>query len=623
VFRGKVRAILNKLTPEKFDRLFDQVMDLGISDDRTLCMMIDEIFDKALGEVTFCSMYAELCLRLSKCLPEFVDDEGNKMAFRRLLLNKCQMEFEKEKEIEQIEDEFLRVQLKRRMLGNIHFIGELYLKRMLVEGIMYFCIKKLLGDDPENPDAEDIEALCKLLSTIGGTLEHATKSKKQPHLDLCFNQLQEIKGRQPPVLGSRYCFMIADLFDLRKNNWVPRNKSIGPTTIAKVHAEPNKPKDTAHLRRKNSTDDLPTQVFGGNRGGRPGLRLQTKNSAPMLLRSASDPGHQASGLKASQSSQRQLRSRSPPSPTAGGDGWEVAGRKKGGDDEEWETAGSTRAGRKKLHDRKKQDGNHQSSSSRDGRNIQPKQSSKLESTQAKNSNAPRNAFGSLDMNEDEEEEVGEDEGDMAHPETRRTEEACMDKSEMEKKTNSMLNEFLASNDEEEAAMCVSELGCAELHDDMVVFMIIHVMEKKESERAKVDKLLSHLVSEKVIMGNAAASGITKIMGMVGDLTMDVPKFGNYIARTLGLVMAADGILPSTLKDILAPLEGSTMMAKMLIWIMDAIQQTDDSKAKTIFVASEMSLVNCMPEGDQTHEAASAMIEQSNMKMGHMMWMCGP
>ena len=97
------------------------------------------------------------------------------------------------------------------------------------------------------------------------------------------------------------------------------------------------------------------------------------------------------------------------------------------------------------------------------------------------------------MNEDEEEEVGEDEGDMAHPETRRTEEACMDKSEMEKKTNSMLNEFLASNDEEEAAMCVSELGCAELHDDMVVFMIIHVMEKKESERAKVRSIESHKV----------------------------------------------------------------------------------------------------------------------------------
>jgi translation initiation factor 4G len=88
IFKGKVRSILNKLTPEKFDRLFDQVLALGIDDGKILRLAIDEIFDKALGEVVFCSMYAELCFRLSEKLPEFVDEEGNKESFRRLLLNK-------------------------------------------------------------------------------------------------------------------------------------------------------------------------------------------------------------------------------------------------------------------------------------------------------------------------------------------------------------------------------------------------------------------------------------------------------------------------------------------------------------------------------------------------------
>ena len=44
-----------------------------------------------------------------------------------------------------------------RMLGNIRFMGELYLKRMLLENIMYFIIAKLIGD-AEHPDEEDIEA---------------------------------------------------------------------------------------------------------------------------------------------------------------------------------------------------------------------------------------------------------------------------------------------------------------------------------------------------------------------------------------------------------------------------------------------------------------------------------
>lgn len=58
---------------------------------------------------------------------------------------------------------------RRRMLGNIKFIGELFKKSMLTERIMHTCIMKLLGETT-NPDEEDVEALCKLLSTIGRAL---------------------------------------------------------------------------------------------------------------------------------------------------------------------------------------------------------------------------------------------------------------------------------------------------------------------------------------------------------------------------------------------------------------------------------------------------------------------
>ena len=35
---------------------------------------------------------------------------------------------------------------RRRMLGNIQFIGQLYMKKMLTEKIMHECIVKLLGE---------------------------------------------------------------------------------------------------------------------------------------------------------------------------------------------------------------------------------------------------------------------------------------------------------------------------------------------------------------------------------------------------------------------------------------------------------------------------------------------
>ncbi|KAE8679485.1 Eukaryotic translation initiation factor 4G, putative isoform 2 [Hibiscus syriacus] len=102
----QLKAILNKLTPQNFEKLFEQRRE------RT---------------------------RRSKQ----VEEEGEAK----------QSEEEREEK---------RIKARRRMLGNIRLIGELYKKKMLTERIMHECIKKLLGEY-ENPDEEDVEALCKLM----------------------------------------------------------------------------------------------------------------------------------------------------------------------------------------------------------------------------------------------------------------------------------------------------------------------------------------------------------------------------------------------------------------------------------------------------------------------------
>ena len=57
----KVRSILNKLTPEKFNQLMKQVTDLTIDTEERLKGVIDLVFEKAIDEPSFSVAYGSMC----------------------------------------------------------------------------------------------------------------------------------------------------------------------------------------------------------------------------------------------------------------------------------------------------------------------------------------------------------------------------------------------------------------------------------------------------------------------------------------------------------------------------------------------------------------------------------
>lgn len=90
-------------------------------------------------------------------------------------------------------EEYYAVQkVKQQGLGLVKFIGELFKLQMLMEHIMHECIKKALSniDDPEE---EEIESLCKLLTTVRQLLE---TSKAHAHMDVYFTQIRDLSKSQ-------------------------------------------------------------------------------------------------------------------------------------------------------------------------------------------------------------------------------------------------------------------------------------------------------------------------------------------------------------------------------------------------------------------------------------------
>jgi len=244
----KVKSLLNKLTMEKFDSISDQIISWANKsenekDGRTLIQVIKLVFE-ATDEAAWSEMYAWLCRKMMEQISSKVQDDGIKnndgkpiggQLFRKYLLNHCQEDFERgwvakeamaaaaatkaledkavkaanEQKDEQKEEhalyseEYYAAQkAKRRGLGLIRFIGELFKLQMLTERIMHECVKKLLGN-VDNPEEEEIESLCKLLSTVGGILD---TQKARVHMDVYFSRMKELT--KSPRVTSRMQFML-------------------------------------------------------------------------------------------------------------------------------------------------------------------------------------------------------------------------------------------------------------------------------------------------------------------------------------------------------------------------------------------------------------------------------
>ena len=241
VVQKKVKSQLNKMTPSNFEKISTQILEIvgqskHESDGRTLRQVIQLTFEKATDEAHWAEMYANFCKRMQENMsPEIKDEnitkEGKPVVggglFRKYLLTRCQAEFERgwkgnlpeenSAEAKLMSDEYyIAAAAKRRGLGLVRFIGELYKLGMLTERIMHECVKKLV-DYEGMPDEAEVESLTSLLRTIGYNLDHAVDERSKPLMDVYFQRINIMIGLEGLPSRLRFMLMVSSL-----ENHVPR-----------------------------------------------------------------------------------------------------------------------------------------------------------------------------------------------------------------------------------------------------------------------------------------------------------------------------------------------------------------------------------------------------------------
>jgi hypothetical protein len=235
----QLTGILNKLTADKFESLcskFLQVVDSECSSIMQLEQVVSLLHEKAISEVNFVEMYAKLCEVLSKSSLSFTDAHAKRRTFLQVLLDEAQNHFESsisvsrelDEERHEGDDEAaaqVRMKVKKRLLGQMKFIGELYKKRLVSFKIVSFILSYLLRDSSD-PCMTELECASFLLSTCGKTLESdpEIKSSSRGKSSLMSQWVNSLEKFSKANIPTRVKFILLSTLELRKNRWVSRKQ---------------------------------------------------------------------------------------------------------------------------------------------------------------------------------------------------------------------------------------------------------------------------------------------------------------------------------------------------------------------------------------------------------------
>lgn len=550
-----VKGIMNRISRETFDKLCMQLLDMEVVSQEVLETIINVAFDKALADVFFQDMHADLCLMLSEKAqtwserylrvrqlsaqdapagagwyfdvssngewqgPHESEDaarrEGLRItSFKRLLLNRCQAEFMREdqyKDIdaeEQVDKQRLesgealsdeeklqlrrraeernekRTRIKQRMLSNISFIGHLYMTEgMLTPRIMYMCVSRLLNQgDISDPDAEQTEALAKLLTLAGAKLEMEDKKRDGTNMfHIIVQNLEQLAVH--PKLEARVRYKVQDVLDMRKNGWKLTGAAASIERVTKTLTREEAKKrilEEEERERKalmGQGDDRPARGHGVG----PSARMSPAHSASKFGGGAGGGagGPRTLGPKTGLGGRRDKGQPGTPSGADGEEGWETAGAGKG----------------------------------RRRPNSPPREAAPASpvppSTPSAAAAAPAPAPVSL----------------QGEP--------------LSKRLHAILEEFSGLNDADELVRSISEIRASPAYSVVLVRMVLtENMSSRKESRDAAGRALGVVAGADLLNGVDALTGLAQFMAGYADTITDTPRAGEYVAQVSSLSITA-------------------------------------------------------------------------------------
>ncbi|GAM20152.1 hypothetical protein SAMD00019534_033270 [Acytostelium subglobosum LB1] len=543
---------LNRITMETYAQLIKTIEEIVIPNEEALKGIAKILFEKAIIDQKYSAVYAIMTGHLDVKYPKY-----DTVTLKRQVILNCQSVFEekldrsKHEELskeDREEEEFI---FKRRNLGNIKFIGELYKHSVLAEGVVQACIRMLLKQAEETFNEEIIESMIKLITTIGKKMDHDDESeeqskreKKKAFMVSVFSKLLSLSENSN--VTSRASYLIMGLLDLRKGGWEPKT-----TGLLKVNKEDHE-KEERFIKQHGSgrRDDRRDDRRGDDRRGG-GDRRDDRRGGDR----GGDRDTPRKGLFGGKGSK---------------DGWETVGK-------------STPKG--KQTPKKNELNNSGTTPLKSGSTPSPLRTS-TSGTKAAANTSQRNMYNLLNADNEDDYEAPNDsplrdeKASSTSTSTSSTSKKAEPEISIEKLEDNIamtLDEYVESGDVDEAIECIKELNYPTLFGKIVCIILNKSFEKKEKERKLVVDLFNNIVINQMFTTENLKDGFNECLETIEEVEIDLPGASKFLAEIIGICIELDILTLNYLEEAYINLVDEGKAEEMLKDTLLAIEKHSDQE----------------------------------------------
>uniref|UniRef100_A0A3B4AJI6 Uncharacterized protein n=1 Tax=Periophthalmus magnuspinnatus TaxID=409849 RepID=A0A3B4AJI6_9GOBI len=408
-------------------------------------------------------------------------------------------------------------------------------------------------------------------------------------MDQYFNQMDKIiKERKT---SSRIRFMLQDVLDLRRSNWVPRRADQGPKTIDQIHKEAELEEHREQIKVQQqllSKKDSGGRMSMGGRGPHtPGGGRTNQpqdegwNTVPISKNRPIDTTRLSKITKpGAMDFNNQLLA-------PGGKGmWGSWGKGSSGGSGTKPSSGeqvmvhfhfillrSSSSRERGVGDRERYD-RFDRREGRDGdRSNRPeitKRSFSRESQERSRGGEGRSAMDSVrrvaSMTDDRDRGIKRESAPTPPPP-----KPALSEEELEKKSNAIIEEYLHINDLKEALQCVAELNSASLLFVFVRVGLESTLERSTIAREHMGLLLHQLIKAGSLLPQQYYKGLHEILEVAEDMEIDIPHIWLYLGELITPMLHEGGLSMGQLfREISKPLVPLGKAGVLLVQILNML-----------------------------------------------------